>query len=43
MYCSVDMAIQIQIMDKVIYISHSTNTYEKGINPTILPSALGKY
>ena len=29
------LAIWVQIMDKAIYISHSTNTLGKGINPII--------
>ena len=31
-----------QILDEADCISHSTNTLEKGMNPTILPPAMGK-
>ena len=31
-----DVATRIQIQDKVIYISQSTNILKKGMNPTIL-------
>ena len=31
-----------QIHDETDCISHSTNTLEKGMNPVILPSAMGK-
>ena len=37
-----DMATQVQILDEIDCISHSTNTLGKGINPIILPSAMGK-
>ena len=37
-----DMATQVQILDKTDYISHSTNTLGKGMNPIILPPAMGK-
>ena len=36
-----NMAKRIQILDKVDCISHSTNTLGKGMNPNILPSAMG--
>ena len=36
-----DKAIQVQIQDKAVYISHWTNTLGKGMNP-ILPSDIGK-
>ena len=36
------MATQVQILDETDCISHSTNTPGKGINPIILPSAMGK-
>ena len=32
----------VQILNKADCISHSTNTPGKGINPIILPSAMGK-
>ena len=31
-----DTVIRVQILDKAVYISHSTNTLGKGMNPTIL-------
>ena len=33
---------QVQILDETDYISHSTNTLEKDMNPIILPPAMGK-
>ena len=33
---------ELQIMDKADCISHSTNTLGKGMNPVILPPAMGK-
>ena len=36
------MATRVQILDKAIGISHSINTLEKGMNPTILSSSMGK-
>ena len=35
-----DMATQVQTLDKAVFISH--NTIQKGMNPTILPSTKGK-
>ena len=35
-------ATQVQILDKTDCISHSTNTLEKGMNPIILPTDIGK-
>ena len=35
-------AIQVQFQDEADYISHSTNTLGKGMNPIILPPAMGK-
>ena len=35
-------AILVQILDDTDYISHSTNTLGKGMNPIILPPAMGK-
>ena len=32
----------VQILDEIDYISHSTNTLGKGMNPNILPPAMGK-
>ena len=37
-----DMAIQVQIQDKTVYISHSANTVEKCKNLTILLPAMSK-
>ena len=37
-----DMATRVQILGETDYISHSTNTLEKGMNPIILPLAMGK-
>ena len=31
---------QVQILDKIVYISHSANTIEKDINPIITPLAM---
>ena len=36
-----DTATQVQILDETDCISHITNTLGKGINPIILPPALG--
>ena len=33
---------RVQILDETDCISHSTNTLEKGMNPIILPPAMGK-
>ena len=33
---------RVQILDETDYISHSTNTLGKGMNPIILPPAMGK-
>ena len=35
-------ATRVQILDETDCISHSTNTLGKGMNPIILPSAMGK-
>ena len=35
-------AIRVQFLDKTDCISHSTNTLGKGMNPIILPPAMGK-
>ena len=37
-----DTAKRVQIMDQANYISHSTNTLGKGMNPIILPPATVK-
>ena len=37
-----DMATRVQILDETDCISHSTNTFGKGINPIILPPCMGK-
>ena len=34
---------QIQILDEADCISYNTNSHGKGMNPTILPLAMGKY
>ena len=35
-------ATRVQILDETGCISHSTNTLGKGMNPIILPPAMGK-
>ena len=35
-------ATRVQILDETDCISHCTNTLGKGINPIILPPAMGK-
>ena len=37
-----DTAIRVQFLDKTDCISHRTNTLGKGMNPIILPPAMGK-
>ena len=37
-----DTATRVQILDQTDCISHSTNTLGKGMNPIILPPAMGK-
>ena len=37
-----DTATRVQILDETDCISHSTNTLGKGMNPIILPPAIGK-
>ena len=37
-----DTATWVQILAGTDYISHSTNTLGKGMNPIILPPAMGK-
>ena len=36
-----DIVNWVQILDEAVYISQSTNTLEKGMNPTILSLAMG--
>ena len=42
MRCNLDTATRVQILDETDCISHSTNTLGKGMNPIILPPAMGK-
>ena len=42
-YIYIYIATQIQILDETDCIPHSTNTLGKGMNPIILPPAMGKY
>ena len=37
-----DLAIQVQILNKAVCISHSVNTLVKGMNSTIFLPAIGK-
>ena len=37
-----EMATRVQMLDEAVCISHSTNTLDKGMNPTILPLAMVK-
>ena len=37
-----DTVTRVQILDQTNYISHSTNTIGKGMNPIIFPPAIGK-
>ena len=37
-----DTATRVQNLDKADCISHNTNTLGKGMNPIILPQAMGK-
>ena len=37
-----DTATRVQILDQANCISHSTNTLGKGMDPIILPPAMGK-
>ena len=39
---AVDTATIVQFLDEIHYISHSTNTIGNGMNPIILPPAMGK-
>ena len=38
----VDTATRVQFLDVTDCISHSTNILEKGMNPIILPPAMGR-
>ena len=38
----IDTATRVQILDETDCISHSTNTLGKGMNPIILPPAMGE-
>ena len=42
MVMEMDTATRVQILDLTDCISHSTNTLGEGINPIILPPAMGK-
>ena len=42
LYLEMDTVTQVQILNKTDCISHSTNTLGKGMNPIILPPAMGK-
>ena len=37
-----DLMNQVQILDEVVYISLGANTIVKGMNPSLLTSAMGK-
>ena len=37
-----DTATRVQILDDIDFISHSTNTFRKGMNSIILPPSIGK-
>ena len=37
-----DMATRVQILDETDCISRSTSTFANGMNPIILPPAMGK-
>ena len=37
-----DTTTRVQILDEIDCISHSTNTLGNGMNPIILPPAMGK-
>ena len=37
-----DTLTRLQILDETDSISHNTNILEKGMNPIILPPAMGK-
>ena len=37
-----NMATRVQILDEIVYIFQSDNSLGKGMNPTILPLAMGE-
>ena len=37
-----DTMSRVQIRDLAVFISHSANTFRKGMHPIILPPAMGK-
>ena len=37
-----DTAVRVQILDEALCVSHSTDTFRKGIHPIILPPAMVK-
>ena len=37
-----DMVTKVQFLDEAVWISHSTNTFRKGGNPTILSPTVGQ-
>ena len=37
-----DTVVQVQILNKAVYMPHSINTLGKGINPIILPKVMSK-
>ena len=38
----VDSVTHVHMLDEAVFISHSTKSFEKGMNPTIFPPAMGK-
>ena len=42
MSLEMDTVTRVQILDMVVCISHSANTFRKAMNPVILPPAIGK-
>ena len=38
-----ELAIQIQNLDEAVCISHCDNNFGKDMNPSFLPSVIGKY
>ena len=37
-----DLATQVQILNKAVCISYYANTFAKGMNPTVLSTTMGK-
>ena len=37
-----ETATGVQILDEAVCISHRTNTFRKGVHPTILPPVMGR-